>query len=171
MKKIKLLTTGIFLMAFGAACSSAMAKDTVDPEKFVDEASAAGIAEIETGKLALQKSTTPAVKTLAQEIINDHTAANKELAGIAHKKNLKVATDAELMAKAKTMILKQRDGESFDEAYANNQVKAHKDALELFNKAAVSPDADLASFAVATIPKLEHHLHAAEALAKAYEKK
>lgn len=171
MKITKLLSASLFLIAFGAACSSAMAKDTVDPAKFVDEASAAGVAEIETAKLALQKSTTPAVKTFAQEIINDHSAANKQLVGIAQKKGLKVATEAELTAKAKTLILKQRDGESFDEAYANNQVKAHKDAIELFNKAAVSPDVDLASFAVATIPKLEHHLHAAEALAKAYEKK
>ncbi|RYE53839.1 MAG: DUF4142 domain-containing protein [Sphingobacteriales bacterium] len=171
MKTTKFLTTGVFLMAFGAACSSAMAKDTIDPSDFVDNASAAGVAEIETAKLALQKSTNASVKTFAQEIINDHTAANKELTGIAQKKNLKVATEAELTAKAKAMALKQRDGESFDEAYANNQVKAHKDAIELFNKAASSPDVELASFATKTLPKLEHHLHAAEALAKAHDKK
>lgn len=171
MKTAKFLSTSIFLMAFGAACSSAMAKDTIDPAHFVEEASEAGIAEIEAGKLALQKSTTPAIKTFAQEMITDHTAANKKLSGIAQKKSLKVSTEAELTTKAKAFVLKQRDGESFDEAYANNQVSAHKDVIELFNKAAVSPDVELASFAVATLPKLEHHLHAAEALAKAYEKK
>jgi putative membrane protein len=171
MKTTKYLLTTVFLMALSTLCSTAMAKDTIDPVKFVDQASAAGVAEIEEGKLALQKSTTPAVKTFAQEIINDHTAANKELAGIAQKKNLKVATEAELLTKAKAFILKQRDGQSFDEAYANNQVKAHKETIELFNKAAASPDVDLAAFAVATLPKLEHHLHAAETLAKAYEKK
>lgn len=170
MKFTKFLSTSLFVMAFGIA-GSAMAKDTVEPAKFVEDASAAGVAEIETAKLALQKSTSPAVKTFAQEIINDHTAANKQLIGIAQKKGLKVSTEAELTAKAKALVLKQRDGESFDEAYANNQVKAHKDAIELFNKAAVSPDVELASFAVAALPKLEHHLHAAEALAKAYEKK
>lgn len=75
------------------------------------------------------------------------------------------------MNRAKVMILKHRDGESFDEAYANNQVKAHRDTIELFNKASVSADAELASFAVATLPKLEHHLRAAEALQKAHVKK
>ncbi|WP_229837723.1 DUF4142 domain-containing protein [Cellvibrio zantedeschiae] len=167
----KLFLTSAFLFSLGALCNTAMAKDTIEPAKFVDEASAGGVAEIETSKLALQKSTSPAVKTFAQEMINDHTAANKELSAIAAKKNLKVSTEAELANKAKALILKQRDGESFDEAYAKNQVKAHKDTIELFNKAAVSPDVELASFAVATLPKLEHHLHSAEALAKTYEKK
>lgn len=171
MKMTKLFFTSAFLLSFGALSNFALAKDTVDAADFVDEASAAGVAEIETSKLALQKSTSANVKSFAQEMINDHTAANKELASIAAKKKLKVATEAELMSKAKAMILKHRDGESFDEAYANNQVKAHKDTIELFNKAAVSPDAELASFAVATLPKLEHHLHSAEALQKAYTKK
>jgi len=171
MKMTKLFLTGAFLMSFGALCNYAMAKDTIDAADFVDEASASGVAEIETSKLALQKSASADVKTFAQTMINDHSAANKELAAIAAKKKLKVATEAELMNKAKAMILKLRDGESFDEAYANNQVKAHKDAIELFNKATVSQDAELASFATATLPKLEHHLHAAEALAKTHAKK
>lgn len=171
MKMTKVLLMSAFLMSFGTLCNTALAKDTVEPAKFVDEASAAGVAEIEAGKLALQKSTSADIKTFAQEVINDHTAANKELAAIAKKKNLKVATEAELLNKAKALILKQRDGESFDEAYAKNQVKAHKDAIELFNKAAVSPDVELATFATATLPKLEHHLHGAEALVKTYEKK
>jgi len=171
MKLSKILLTGSFLFAFGAVCNTAMAKDTVDADDFVEEASAAGVAEIEAGKLALQKSTSGDVKTFAQKVINDHTAANKELAAIAKKKNLKVSTEAELLNKAKAMVLKQRDGESFDEAYANNQVKAHQDAIDLFKKASVSADVELASFAVATLPKLEHHLHDAQTLAKTHQKK
>ncbi len=171
MKPFKILLSSILLIAFTAIGASAMAKDTIDPAKFVDEASAAGVGEIESGKLALQKSTTPAIKTFAQEVISDHTAANKELAAIAQKRSLKVSTEAELVTKAKSLVLKQRDGESFDEAYAKNQVKAHKDAIELFNKAAVSADAEIAAFALKTLPKLEHHLALAQNLAKSYEKK
>lgn len=171
MKSSKLLLTSAFLFVFGAVCNTAMAKDTIDAEDFVDHASAAGIAEIEAGKLALQKSTAADIKTFAQHVINDHTAANKELASIAKKKNLKVSTEAELVNKAKAFVLKQRDGESFDEAYAKNQVKAHEDAIELFKKASVSADVELATFATATLPKLEHHLQGAQALAKTYQKK
>lgn len=171
MKMTKLFLTGAFLVGVGALANYALAKDTVDASDFVDHASAAGIAEIETSKLALQKSTSADVKSFAQQMINDHSAANRELASIAAKKKLKVANEAELMNRAKAMILKHRDGESFDEAYANNQVKAHKDSIDLFKKASVSADAELASFATATLPKLEHHLMSAEALAKTYSKK
>lgn len=171
MKKTKFLLTSAFIFAFGAVCSTAMAADTIDADDFVEEASAAGIAEIETAKLALQKSTAGDVKAFAQSIITDHTAANKDLAGIAAKRKLKVSTEAELLTKAKAAVLKQRDGESFDEAYANNQVKAHEDAIALFKKATISADAELAKFAVATLPKLEHHLHVAKELAKTHHKK
>jgi putative membrane protein len=171
MKTNKLLLTGAFLFAFSAISGTAMAKDTIDADDFVEDASAAGVAEIETAKLALQKSTAGDIKTFAQSVIADHTAANRDLASIASKKKLKVSTEAELLNKAKAAVLKQRDGESFDEAYANNQVKAHEDAIALFKKASVSADAELASFAVATLPKLEHHLHLAQELAKTYHKK
>jgi putative membrane protein len=170
MKTSKLLLTGAFAFAFNLACGSAMAADTIDADDFVEEASAAGIAEIETSKVALEKSTAGDVKKFAQAMINDHTAANRELGVIASKKKLEVSTEAELVAKAKKAVLKQRDGESFNAAYASNQVAAHKATIELFKKASVSPDAELASFAKATLPKLEHHLHEAEALAKTYPK-
>jgi len=170
MKKTNLLLTGAFAFALSLIAGSSMAADTIDADDFVEDASAAGVAEIETAKLALEKSTAADIKTFAQSIIKDHTAANRELATIASKKKLKVATEAELLNKAKAAVLKQRDGESFNAAYANNQVNAHKDAIELFKKASVSPDAELASFAVATLPKLEHHLHIAQELAKTYPK-
>lgn len=170
MKTNKLLLTGAFAFALNMICGSAMAADKVDADDFVEEASAAGVAEIETSKLALEKSTAADVKTFAQSMITDHTAANRELATIASKKKLKVSTEAELLSKAKAAVLKQRDGESFNAAYANNQVSAHKATIELFKKAAVSDDKELAAFATATLPKLEHHLHDAQNLAKTYPK-
>lgn len=171
MKTTKILLAGAFLLSFGGACSTAMALDKVDADDFVKDASAAGIAEIETGKLALQKSAAADVKAYAQQIIDDHRAANKTLAGIAQQKKLKVSTDAELMSKAKTSMLKQRKGQSFNEAFAENQITAHEKAIELFNEAVVSDDVELAAFAKETLPKLEHHLKMAQELAKTYEKK
>ncbi len=167
----KILLTGALLLLVSAFCSVAMAKDTVDAKDFVDEASAKGVAEIETAKLALTKSTATDIKAFAQQLIDDHTAANRELAAIAARKNLKVSTEAELTNKAKEFVLKQRDGESFDEAFAKNQVSAHETVIALFKKAAVSKDVELAAFATATLPKLEHHLHTAQDLARIYTKK
>lgn len=164
MKSLKNVFFTVGLIAFVSMAAHSNADD-IDAEDFVDEASVKGIAEVETGKLALQKSTSPAVKAFAQQMIGDHTKANAELTAIAKSKNLKVATEAELKNKAKAFILKQRDGESFDEAYANNQVMAHEEAIKLFKEGTKTNDGDINSFASATLPKLEHHLTMAKELA------
>jgi putative membrane protein len=164
MNRLKLICTGTMLLMLGAVCANVMADDVISAEDFVEEASAKGYAEIETGKLALEKSQTQEVRDFAQTMITDHGLANKELAVIAQKKNLDVADDTELLNKAKAFILKQRDGQSFDEAYANNQVMAHEQTIELFQKATRMNDAELKAFAQKTLPKLQHHLDMANQL-------
>lgn len=164
MNRLKLICTGTMLLMLGAVCANVMADDVISAEDFVEEASAKGYAEIETGKLALEKSQTQEVRDFAQTMITDHGLANKELAVIAQKKNLDIADDTELLNKAKAFILKQRDGQSFDEAYANNQVMAHEQTIELFQKATRMNDAELKAFAQKTLPKLQHHLDMANQL-------
>ncbi|WNW12418.1 DUF4142 domain-containing protein [Pseudomonas sp. DTU_2021_1001937_2_SI_NGA_ILE_001] len=158
----KVFRAGALSLMVAMASATAFA---ADPEDFVDEASAKGIAEIEAGKMALQKSQSADVKTFAQMMIDDHTAANAKLKAIAEQKKLKVSDDAQLMDKAKAMILDIRE-ESFDRSYANNQVKAHEQTIELFEEEAKdSKDAELKAFAEATLPKLKAHLAKAKELA------
>lgn len=155
--------TALIVVLAGTAYAADSEK--IDDQRFVEEASAKGIAEIETGKLALEKSTSPQVKAFAQAMVDDHTAANQKLTALAATKKLDVSEDAELINQAKELILKLRGEESFDKAYANNQVMAHRETIELFRKAALSTDADISGFATTTLPKLEHHLQQAEELA------
>lgn len=158
----KKLQAGICSVLFAFGAQAAMA---ASPSEFVDEASAKGIADIEAGKLAQQKSQSADVKSFADMMIKDHTAANQELKTIAQTKKLEVATDAELMDKAKKLILDIRE-ESFDRSYANNQVKAHEQTIELFKEEAQNgQDAELKAFASKTLPKLEAHLKQAKELA------
>ncbi|MCY1453930.1 hypothetical protein D9M71_709570 [compost metagenome] len=70
-----------------------------------------------------------------------------------------------LMARAKQKILELRGEASFDRAYANNQVVAHKASVALFHRAANSEDEDIRAFAIQTLPQLEQHLRLAEDLA------
>ena len=170
MNMKKFFYTSALVFTFGAS-GLTFATDKIDADDFVDEASAKGIAEVESARLALEKSTSTDIQAFARKIITDHTAANAELAAIANRKNLDVSDEAELTNKAKKFVLKQRDGESFDEAYANNQVEAHKTSIELFQRAAASNDADLAAFAKKTLPTLEHHLKQAKELAAAHDDK
>jgi putative membrane protein len=151
---------------FGLLLSATASLAYADPADFVDEASAKGIAEIETAKVVLEKGTAQDVKSFAQMMIDDHTMANQKLKALAQQKQLKVSDDATLMDKAKKMILQWREGENFDQAYANNQVTAHEQTIELFREQAQKgEDADIKAFASETLPKLEEHLRQAKELA------
>lgn len=163
MKRTGVLISATAALLFGFA-TMAQAADKVSANDFAEEASAKGIAEIETGKLALEKGSSAEVKKFAQAMIDDHTRANEELKALAKKKNLEVSDDAELMNKAKAMILQVRDGENFDKAYANNQVVAHEQTIKLFQQAVASDDAEVSAWAKKTLPKLEHHLEMAKKL-------
>ncbi|MBF8643741.1 DUF4142 domain-containing protein [Pseudomonas luteola] len=140
----------------------------MSPEDFIDDASAKGIAEVETAKLALQKSQAEDVKRFAQMMIDDHTNVNNQLRQLAQQKKLEVADNAQLMDMAKKLILQVRD-ESFDPAYANNQVMAHEQTIEIFrNEANNGQDQELKALAKETLPKLEAHLQQAKALQSKY---
>ena len=144
---------------------------------FVDSAAAGGIAEVETSRLALEKSSSADIKAFANMMITDHSKANDELAALAKKNDIEVPDSTTLVKQAKEKILDLRD-ESFDAAYANNQVKAHEDTIELFKKEAntVTDDrtkgaTDLKGFAQKMLPALEKHLEMAKKLQAAHPSK
>ena len=161
-------------IALSGSMGSAFAATSND---FVDKAAAGGIAEIETSKLALEKSQSADVKAFANMMITDHGKANDELAAIAQKHDLEVPDSTTLVKQAKEKILNMRD-ESFDAAYANNQVKAHEEAIALFKKEAdtVTDDktngaTELKGFAQQMLPGLEKHLDMAKQLQAAHPSK
>ena len=161
-----LLRSSAFALAFTLAGAVHAAQDADD---FVEDASAKGVAEVEAGKLAQEKGTSSDVKAFADMMVKDHSQANEKLKAIAASKQLKVSDDAMLLDKAKAMILELRGAKSFDQAYANNQVKAHEATIGLFdNYVKDGTDAELKAFAEKTLPTLKKHLAQAKALASAH---
>jgi putative membrane protein len=162
------LTLAVALSTSMGAAFAATSND------FVDSAAAGGIAEVETSRLALEKSSSADIKAFANMMITDHSKANDELAALAKKHDIKVPDSTTLVKQAKEKILDLRD-ESFDAAYANNQVKAHEDTLSLFKKEAdtVTDDrtkgaTELKGFAQKMLPALEKHLDMAKKLQAAH---
>lgn len=161
------LQSAALAIAVSLAAHGAFAATSADA--FVEDASAKGVAEVQAGKLAEEKGTAADVKSFAAMMVSDHTTANDKLRAIAEQKTLKVSTDAQLMDKAKAMILDLRTAKSFDQAYANNQVKAHEATIEIFeDEIKNGDDADLKAFATQTLPTLKAHLEQAKALAAAH---
>jgi len=160
------------LLCLSAACFSAGAlADSVAHKDaaFMKDAAHAGHMEVEGSQLALNKASSPQVKTFAQQMIDDHNKAAAELATLAASKGVKLADGPSITQKAKLKMLGTHDGAKFDADYAKTVgVSAHEDAVKLFTKASnEAEDADVKAFATKTLPTLQHHLEMARQLAAA----
>jgi putative membrane protein len=134
------------------------------PADFVQKAGLAGLIEVEVSKAALQKSKSPDIRKFAERMVQDHGKANTQLASIAKAKNLTVPKqlDAEHQKMVKDLsALKETE---FDATYAQHMAQDHVEAVELFKNAASLSDAELSQFARTTLPTLQEHRQAAEAL-------
>ena len=100
-----------FVAGCALACALVVAGTAVaaSPANFVDEASAAGIAEIETSRMAIGKTSSTDIESYAVEMIKDHTDANRDLKELAQKHDLQVSTDEQILGKAKKLMLHNRD--------------------------------------------------------------
>jgi putative membrane protein len=155
MKKASFFATTLLtaLLLSGVA----FANDTA--QEFVTKASIAGKFEIETSKLALEKSKNAEVKGFAQQMINDHTKADEELkATIAEGKiNVKPAKELDEKHQKKLDELK-KEADDFDKEYLKAQESAHEEAVSLFGDYAKDGDnASLKAFADKILPTLKAH--------------
>ena len=145
--------------AAGPPAASSTAKDTLNQEDktFVKEAATGGMAEVQLSKTA-QKSENPDVKSFADRMVRDHTAANEQLTAIATGLgvNMPSALDSEherMRGKLQTL-----HGKAFDEQYMRDMVEDHNKAVKLFQQAGrTGHNAELKQFAQKTLPTLEEH--------------
>jgi len=157
---------GFALAAASVTSMTARADDAPKPvsdEDFVMKASAAGMAEVNFGKLAVEQSSSAEVKKFAQHMVDDHSKANAELLKVADKDKI---TPAEKMdAKHQQMFTKLAGlkGAEFDREYIASQLADLKEAVALFkSESNHGNNDDLKAFATKTLPTLEHHLKMVE---------
>ena len=135
--------------------------------EFAIEAADAGMMEVQAGTLALTKGSSAKVKEFAKMMVDDHTKANEELETLATGKNITLPSSISDKHKRKYDDLAEKSGTEFDKAYVELMVKDHKDAVDMFKKAADDcEDQQIKSWAAEKIPTLEHHLSTAENMEK-----
>jgi putative membrane protein len=165
--KTTLLAAAALALAasFGAQAADA-GKLSGQDKSFLKDAAEGGNAEIEASKVALDKSGSADVKSFAQMMVDDHGKAGTELKGLADQKGVKVSDTPSMTSKAEIKLLSERKGSSFDQHYADSiGVKAHQDTIKLFQKEVdKGSDADVKGWASKTLPALQKHLEAAQAL-------
>jgi putative membrane protein len=141
------------------------ADDTPDAS-FYKSAAEGGMAEVQLGQLAQQKSSLQSVKEFGAMMVSDHSAANDKLKGIAARKNMQLPSSpsvGQMATKAKLEVL---SGTTFDKSYIKGMMKDHEEDIKEFQKeAAGGLDPDAKAFAKATLPTLQTHLKKIQAIA------
>lgn len=143
------------------ANQNAMAKSA--DAKFMMTAAAGGMAEVEMGRLALERASSDAVKQYAQRMIDDHTKANQDLMQVASSKGVRLPTGPDAKHMALMEKMRRLTGADFDRMYIKEAgIKDHQNMEKLFrNETIKGKDADVRAFASRTLPAVQDHLRMA----------
>ena len=157
----------LFTMALGlAACQGRGSPSLATPDNnFIMQAAAGGVGEVAFGELAERRSSNPAVRQFAQQMIAEHTAANRELIAIAGRKGVIPPTTLDPGRVNASRQLSTLTGATFDQQYMAQQVQDHELQLALFRQQAQSgTDPELRAFAAKYLPAVEAHTQMARAV-------
>ena len=127
---------------------------------FVASVAAGNLFEIESSKLALDRSQSDRIKGFASRMIEDHGAANLKFKRAVSDANLTAPPD-KLDAKHQAVFdeLKAKDTGTFDKAYVDAQYTAHVETIDLFKSYVRGGDHwRLRQFADELLPTLHAHL-------------
>ncbi len=139
-------------------------------KKFAKAALAGGMAEVELGQLAEQKSNSEDVKKFGARMVEDHTKLNDQMKPIAA--SLGVQPPTELMPKDKELMTKLQglSGDAFDKVYIRAMLKDHKkDEKDFEMEASMGQNQQEKDAAKQGAQMIKEHLQLAENLAKAHD--
>ena len=103
---------------------------------FVRQALQGGMAEVQLGQLAVQKSNNPDVKQFGQKMIDDHTKLGDAMKQVAQQMNVKPPNSLSGKDKSTVAKLSALNGDEFDKAYIKDMVKDHKQDEKEFKQEA-----------------------------------
>jgi putative membrane protein len=134
--------------------------------QFVEKVAISDMFEIQSNKLALDKSKDDAIQQFARKMVDDHTKTSNELKLMAKGiPGLQVPAEMDAPHRQKLEKLQSADGRQFYQLYRAQQIEAHQAAVKLFTDYAKNGNApELTSWAQKTLPALQQHLQHAQAL-------
>lgn len=122
-----------------------------------------GMMEVQMGRYAQEHATTQAVKDFGSMMVQDHSAANDKLKGIAATKNITLPDSVSNETRNDMDDLMKKTGKDFDKAYINEMIDDHKKDINDFQDGVKNlTDPELKNFAETTLPTLQKHLDAAQ---------
>lgn len=146
-----------------SAAQGPLAQIAQDPQQFIKTAYQENLFEVKAGQAAQQKAQNQQTKDFAQSLVQDHQQALDQLKKLADQKNVQISE--QLNAPRQRMLdeLSSLSGADFDKRFMNQQVRAHRRAIALYQAAAQNnTDSDVKQFAQQNVAGLQHHLQMAQ---------
>ena len=163
-----------------ADASPGMADNNRDEVEYVEKSMSSGMLEVELGKLAQERASSPDVKQFAEMMVRDHTKAGEELKQVAQQHSIRA--NSHLQDEHRDLIdrLSALKGAEFDRQYMQAMVDSHQEVVDHLESRADDPGQErgatgtagqqsadaaehgIAQWATKTLPTAQHHLEEAE---------
>ena len=139
-------------------------------QAFVAKALEGGMAEVQLGQLAEQKSQSPDVKQFGQKMVADHQQmGDKWFKPVAKQMGVSEPKGPSKKDKKLMEKLQGLSGPQFDTEYMQAMVKDHKEDLKEFqNEAQMAQDPNVKQIAQQGATVISQHLQLAEKIAQAH---
>lgn len=137
--------------------------------EFVQAALNADAFEIQSSQLAAQRGGRADVKALAATLVTENTAASQALTSLAPTLQITAPTPTVISDQADDLAdLNTKNGEAFDDAYLDDQVEAHNNAIALYERyVAGAADGPLKQWAQTELAEMRTHRDQVQALENA----
>jgi putative membrane protein len=139
---------------------------TSSEKEFMTNAARGGMLEVQMGRLATDKATSPEVKQFGERMVTDHGQLGQKLQQLAS--NLNLTLEQQLSPEQQNAVsrLQNLSGKAFDREYIKAMVADHvKDISEFQRVANQASNADIRQFASEALPMLQEHLKLAREIA------
>jgi putative membrane protein len=141
-----------------------LAVDKSDSDFAVDAANG-NCTEVELGKLAVKNGKSAKVKNFGVMMVKDHGKANAKLMMLSKAKNLNLSSTPNADGQKMIDDLSKKTGDEFDKAYISSMIADHREDVQKFGDATNRlQDPDLKNYAIKTLPVLQKHLDAINAI-------
>jgi putative membrane protein len=137
----------------------AMMPDGEKTAKFIREAAQGNSLEVALAEVGARKAQDPGLKTLAQQLQQDHLQANRQLKPIAEKHGVSIQQSLPEKEQKNLDRFQKMSGAEFDREYAEHLLKDHQKDIAKYERASKQlTDPEARQYAETLLPKLREHL-------------
>lgn len=134
---------------------------------FVSRVALNDLYEVESGRIAVQRSSNNDVKRFAETMVGDHTRTSNEVRAVVAQQGVQASLPTTVEERRRNLInyLNSATAEDFDDRYIDQQIQAHEEMSAMLRDYAASGDNEaLRQWANRTAAAIENHLQMARGL-------